>query len=25
PHLLRRRPHVHVRATEPVQEEVLAG
>ena len=25
PHLLRRRPHVHVRATQPVQDEVLAG
>jgi len=25
PHLLRRRPHVHVRATEPVQDEALAG
>jgi MFS family permease len=25
PHLLRRRPHVHVRNTQPVQEEALAG
>jgi MFS family permease len=25
PHLMRRRPHVHVRAIEPVQDEVLAG
>jgi MFS family permease len=25
PHLLNRRPHVHVRTTQPVQDEVLAG
>jgi MFS family permease len=25
PHLLSRRPHVHVRATEPLQDEALAG
>ena len=25
PHLIRRRPHVHVRAPEPVQDEALAG
>lgn len=25
PHLLRRRPHVHVRAMQPLEEEVLAG
>jgi len=25
PHIMRRRPHVHVRAIEPVQDEALAG